>query len=197
MNDTKIVEFRKYFPRSFYYTTYSFWLTIVSIVVFILIYSPLVLYSKQNVVSNICSVLNGVLSFSAINSFAVLLVSSYLLSIDFDSFFNTDTDGYINTQSCKKQQIINYRSHILPALIGIILILLLSKSKHLLNKTIVSLSYILFSIVFVLTYLSIPVTIDNKQLRFTKKLSKIYNTKLKTFVMFIAALLIGFLYVAS
>lgn len=208
MNPSTCLEKSDFKERSHsnidYYTVWSGDLMLASIIV-LLLYVVGVIYQQisNKLVSSTAlllrSVVRGILIFTAVNSIAVLVTSFHMDANGFDRRFEMGTEDTqkkgVSIEETKKILKLHFKVHVIPVLLSMLIFTTLLftsrfERKHKKYQGWSAVSAILFGVLFVLVYLSVPAQVDGSQ--FKRKLDSIYlEPETKTLVLFVGVLLSG------
>ena len=208
-----IVSFKKMSScRLDYYTIWSDYLMLASMML-LLAYVVGVYIQNQNKTyigigaQRIRCIVRGILIFTAVNVVAVLLASGHMDSYNFKKRLDFPTpktpeeeedqqsDAAVPLDGVSKMLQHNFRGHILPVLLAVLLLFVLKFTARFEkggSNGYSCVAALVFGAVFVLAYLSVPSKGTDQPAVYMNKVNKVYQQpKMSTLILFVSVLVVG------
>jgi hypothetical protein len=144
-------------------------------------------------------IVRGILIFTAVNVVAVLLASGHMDSYNFDKRLaetpEDKQDVAVPLDGVKKMLQHNFRGHVLPVLLAVLLLFVLKFTARFEkggSNGYSCVAALVFGAVFVLAYLSVPSKGTEQPAVFMNKINQVYQQpRMSTLILFVSVLLVG------
>ena len=206
-----IVSFKKMSScRLDYYTIWSDYLMLASMMLLLAYVVGVYIqnHRKSSIgigAQRIRCIVRGILIFTAVNVVAVLLASGHMDSYNFKKRLDLpktseeeedqQVDASVPLDGVKKMLQHNFRGHVLPVLLAVLLLFVLKFTARFEkggSNGYSCVAALVFGAVFVLAYLSVPSKGTEQPAVFMNKINQVYQQpRMSTLILFVSVLLVG------